>query len=68
MGKIQVEAELKRWHAGQSVSEEGQLNLADLGIKESVVLPTTQLMRDKPTPVLDLDTSQISEDQRNKLQ
>jgi len=59
-----LEEELKRWRAGQSVSADEQLNLADIGMEESIVAPSL----DKPTAVLDLGTSQISLEERNKLQ
>merc|ERR1711936_776548 len=51
-----------------SVSADEQLNLADLGMEDSVALPSSQLKLDKPTAVLDLGTSQISLEERNKLQ
>merc|ERR1711936_707179 len=51
-----------------SVSADEQLNLADLGMEDSVALPSSQLKLDKPTAVLDLGTSQISPEERNKLQ
>merc|ERR1719166_563579 len=63
-----LEEELKRWRSGQSVSADEQLNLADLGMEDSVALPSSQLKLDKPTTVLDLGTSQISQEERNKLQ
>jgi kinesin family protein 5 len=63
-----LEEELKRWRSGQSVSADEQLNLADLGMEDSVALPSSQLKLDKPTAVLDLGTSQISQEERNKLQ
>merc|ERR550534_3045927 len=63
-----LEEEPKRWRSGQSVSADEQLNLADLGMEDSVALPSSQLKLDKPTAVLDLGTSQISQEERNKLQ
>merc|ERR1711962_273098 len=60
-----LEEELKRWRAGQTVSADEQLNLAEM--EESVSLPTPASL-DKPTAVLDLGTSQISLEERNKLQ
>merc|ERR1712223_2122104 len=38
------------------------------GMEDSVALPSSQLKLDKPTAVLDLGTSQISLEERNKLQ
>ena len=66
-----LEEELKRWRAGQTVSADDQLNLADLGMEESVSsanLTDTKLQLDKPTSRLDLMSSQISLEERNKLQ
>merc|ERR1719370_1669057 len=63
-----LEEELKRWRSGQSVSADEQLNLADLGMEDTVALPSSQLKLDKPSAVLDLGTSQISQEERNKLQ
>merc|ERR1719237_1618661 len=62
-----LEEELRKWRSGQSVTAEGQLNLADLAMEESVSLPTPS-KPDKPSAVLDLGTSQISLEERNKLQ
>jgi len=59
-----LEEELKRWRAGQTVSAEEQLNFAEM--EESVTAPPVKL--DKPSAVLDLGTSQISLEERNKLQ
>ena len=66
-----LEEELKRWRAGQTVSADDQLTLADLGMEESVSsanLTDTKLQLDKPTSRLDLMSSQISLEERNKLQ
>jgi len=63
-----LEEELKRWRAGQTVGAEDQLNLDDIGMEESIALPSSQAKLDKPTAVLDLGTSQISLEERNKLQ
>jgi len=63
-----LEEELKRWRAGQTVNAEEQLNLDDIGMEESIALPSSQLKLDKPSAVLDLGTSQISLEERNKLQ
>merc|ERR1719244_1469134 len=62
-----LEEELKRWRSGQTVSTEEQLNLADIAMEESVSLPVPAKL-DKPTAVLDLGTSQISQEERTKLQ
>jgi len=59
-----LEEELKRWRSGQTVSAEEQLNFAEM--EESVTAPPAKL--DKPSAVLDLGTSQISLEERNKLQ
>jgi len=61
-----LEEELKRWRSGQTVSADEQLNLADIAMEESVTAPAPKL--DKPSAVLDLGTSQISLEERNKLQ
>jgi len=60
-----LEEELKRWRNGQTVSADEQLNLADIAMEESV---TQAPKLDKPSAVLDLGTSQISLEERNKLQ
>lgn len=61
-----LEEELKRWRAGQTVSAEEQLNFAEMD--ESVSAAPQELKLDKPSAVLDLGTSQISLEERNKLQ
>merc|ERR1719414_987156 len=63
-----LEEELKRWRSGQSVSAEDQLNLDDIGMEESIALPSSQAKLDKPSAVLDLGTSHISLEERNKIQ
>jgi len=60
-----LEEELKRWRSGQTVSADEQLNLAEIAMEESV---TAAPKLDKPSAVLDLGTSQISLEERNKLQ
>merc|ERR1719392_133505 len=60
-----LEEELKRWRSGQTVSADEQLNLAEIAMEESVTAPAPKL--DKPSAVLDLGTSQISLEERNKL-
>merc|ERR1719278_292398 len=62
-----LEEELRKWRSGVTVTAEDQLNLADLAMEESVSLPTPS-KPDKPSAVLDLGTSQISLEERNKLQ
>merc|ERR1712240_321037 len=62
-----LEEELRKWRSGVTVTAEDQLNLADLAMEESVSLPTPA-KPDKPSAVLDLGTSQISLEERNKLQ
>merc|ERR1719340_591254 len=44
-----LEEELRRWRAGETVTSEEQINLADIGMDESVSLPSSQLKLDKPT-------------------
>eukprot|EP00092_Neocalanus_flemingeri_P022666 GFUD01024586.1.p1 GENE.GFUD01024586.1~~GFUD01024586.1.p1 ORF type:complete len:971 (-),score=367.89 GFUD01024586.1:133-3045(-) len=61
-----LEEELKRWRSGQTVSADEQLNLADIAMEESMTALAPKL--DKPSAVLDLGTSQISLEERNKLQ
>merc|ERR1719309_335633 len=62
-----LEEELKRWRTGQTVSADEQLNLAEM--EESVSAAPPPLAKlDKPSAVLDLGTSQISLEERNKLQ
>eukprot|EP00090_Calanus_glacialis_P003713 TRINITY_DN1273_c0_g1_i1.p1 TRINITY_DN1273_c0_g1~~TRINITY_DN1273_c0_g1_i1.p1 ORF type:complete len:968 (-),score=442.44 TRINITY_DN1273_c0_g1_i1:1092-3995(-) len=61
-----LEEELKRWRSGQTVAADEQLNLAEIAMEESVTAPAPKL--DKPSAVLDLGTSQISLEERNKLQ
>ena len=60
-----LEEELKRWRSGQTVSADEQLNLTEM--EESVTVPTPAKL-DKPSAILDLGTSQISLEERNKLQ
>ena len=60
-----LEEELKRWRSGQTVSADEQLNFAEM--EESVTVPTPAKL-DKPSAILDLGTSQISLEERNKLQ
>merc|ERR1719295_2260760 len=60
-----LEEELKRWRSGQTVSADEQLNLAEIAMEENVAPPAKL---DKPSAVLDLGTSQISLEERNKLQ
>lgn len=65
-----LEEELKRWRAGQTVSQGDQLDLNEVGMEESVssanLLETAKI--DKPSSRLDLMSSQISLEERNKLQ
>ena len=61
-----LEEELKRWRAGQTVSADEQLNLAEMD--ESITAAPLPTKLDKPSAVLDLGTSQISLEERNKLQ
>jgi len=61
-----LEEELKRWRAGQTVSADEQLNLAEMD--ESITATPLPTKLDKPSAVLDLGTSQISLEERNKLQ
>ena len=62
-----LEEELKRWRSGQTVSAEEQFNLASADMEESISAPPPARL-DKPSAVLDLGTSQISQEERNKLQ
>ena len=61
-----LEEELQRWRAGQTVSADEQLNLAEMD--ESITAAPLPAKLDKPSAVLDLGTSQISLEERNKLQ
>jgi len=65
-----LEEELKRWRAGQTVSQGDQLDLNEVGMEESVssvnLVETARI--DKPSSRLDLMSSQMSLDERNKLQ
>jgi len=63
----QLEEELKKWRSGQSVSSDDQINLADIGMDESVSA-APKPMFDKPSAVLNLETSHISLEDRNKIQ
>merc|ERR1719312_1305197 len=63
-----LEEELKRWRSGQTVSAEEQLNFAEMDESVSAVPPPLPAKLDKPSAVLDLGTSQISLEERNKLQ
>jgi len=65
-----LEEELKRWRAGQTVSQGDQLDLASVGMEESVSSANLleQAKMDKPSSRLDLMSSQISLEERNKLQ
>jgi len=62
-----LEEELRKWRSGVEVTAEEQLNFAELAMEESVSLPAPP-KPDKPSAVLDLGTSQISLEERNKLQ
>jgi len=62
-----LEEELKRWRSGQTVSAEEQLNFAEMDESVSAAPPPLAKL-DKPSAVLDLGTSQISLEERNKLQ
>merc|ERR1719422_2531811 len=62
-----LEEELKRWRSGQSVAADEQINLAEIGMDESVSA-APKLMLDKPSAVLNLETSHISLEERNKIQ
>merc|ERR1719278_1370859 len=62
-----LEEELRKWRSGVTVTAEEQLNFAELAMEESVSLPAPP-RPDKPSAVLDLGTSQISLEERNKLQ
>ena len=61
-----LEEELRKWRAGQTVSADEQFNLAEIGMDESVSAPKPML--DKPSAVLNLETSHISLEERNKIQ
>jgi len=61
-----LEEELRKWRAGQTVSAEEQFNLAEIGMDESVSAPKPML--DKPSAVLNLETSHISPEERSKIQ
>jgi len=62
-----LEEELRKWRSGQSVSADDQFNLAEIAMDESVSA-TPKLMLDKPSAVLNLETSHISLEDRNKIQ
>ena len=62
-----LEEELKRWRSGQTVAAEEQFNLATADMEESMSAPPAPRL-DKPSAVLDLGPSQISLEERNKLQ
>merc|ERR1719422_879109 len=62
-----LEEELRKWRGGQTVSAEEQFNLAEIGMDESVSAPKPMLL-DKPSAVLNLETSHISLEERNKIQ
>ena len=61
-----LEEELRKWRGGQTVSTDEQFNLAEIGMDESVSAPKPML--DKPSAVLNLETSHISLEERNKIQ
>merc|ERR1719422_2481259 len=61
-----LEEELRKWRGGQTVSADEQFNLAEIGMDESVSAPKPML--DKPSAVLNLETSHISLEERNKIQ
>ena len=62
-----LEEELRKWRSGQSVAADEQINLAEIGMDESVSA-APKLMLDKPSAVLNLETSHISLEERNKIQ
>merc|ERR1719216_495116 len=62
-----LEEELRKWRSGQSVAADEQINLAEIGMDESVSA-APKLMLDKPSAVLNLETSHISLEERNKIE
>ena len=60
-----LEEELRKWRSGVTVTAEDQQELGK-GMEESISLPAPS--QAKPTAVLDLGSSQISPEERNKLQ
>lgn len=63
-----LEDELRKWRAGQTVSADEQLNLANVDMDESVSLASSKAMLDRPTAQLSLASSHISLDDRTKLE
>merc|ERR1719431_1531593 len=62
-----LEEELRKWRSGVEVTAEDQFNIIDMEESMTAALPK-QMLLDKPSAVLDLGTSQISLEERNKLQ
>ncbi len=65
-----LEAELKKWRSGQTVSADEQMNLSELdeSMTQSVAGVPAQMHLDKPTAALSLTTSHISLEDRTKLE